>query len=57
MTNVPFDSGIGYRWVKTKDFIRWNTDHRVLAVYHGEESLYILVHEDDGEQVQISKAG
>ncbi len=47
MAIVPFAPRTGYRWIKTKDFIRWDTDHRVLAIYYGEESLYILVREDD----------
>jgi hypothetical protein len=49
MTTVPFAPRTGYQWIKTKDFIRWNVDHRVLAVYCGEDMLYILVRAGDEE--------
>jgi hypothetical protein len=49
MPTVPFDPHTGYQWIKTKDFIRWHIDHRVLAIYYGEDMLYILVRADDEE--------
>ncbi len=51
MVNVPFAPLTGYQWIKTKNFIRWNVDRRVLAVYYGEDILYILVREDDKNKI------
>ena len=50
MATVPFAPHTGYQWIKTEDeFIHWHTDHHVLAVYYGENTLYILVRADEGE--------